>query len=190
MKTKFVLGRLLRHKPQHKVLWCRSWDILGGSWALSGCSWELLGRFWGLLGHARFALGAILGRSCVLSGCSWSAMGAPGCSWGALWVAWGVPGALWGPSGALWGRAWALDLPSRKFWQANGRIGVHPLGILGCSWGVLGAILHGLGWYIGKCFGRWGWPGHARGWLMCARACLRVLELAWVCQGWPGQAGA
>ena len=123
MKTEFAPEHLLTHKPQDKMLWDRSWGVLGHSWALLGRSWGAFGRSWGALPSILGALGALLGRSC-------GEMGAPGCSWGDLGSLWGAFGSIFwsmlGWLGGLFGfnfrgfrsiffHVWCLGLPSRDF---------------------------------------------------------------------------
>ena len=77
MKRKIVQERLLRRKPQYKVLRCRFWGVLGP-----------LGRSWEALGMLLGALGALLGRSWGDLGCFGGPLGAVlghvGCSWALL----------------------------------------------------------------------------------------------------------
>ena len=56
IETKIVQVPLLRHNPQHKVLWGPSWGALGRSWGA-------LGRSWGALEASWDPLGTLLGRS-------------------------------------------------------------------------------------------------------------------------------
>ena len=108
-----------------------SWGVLGASWRSQG----LLGAFWVPRGSLLGPLGGILGGS-----------------WRPLGASWAPPGALLGPSWEPWRPSWGHlgGHRSKKGWILfpSPRRGLQ-MGLLGRSWGPLGALLGALGAFLG-----------------------------------------